>query len=150
MEEEKKACDLLSYALKLEKFYSDLVDAMILNGSCLWAEGSEVEEFIDDHDLLVFEQSLNGMPYDDSNEKLLGLMVKKGYRIILNFQEPDIILGNIALKIDDKWFAFGQCKNDADEGSCVTQIWPLKYVIPRIQKMEVNPRYFQYLEPSQP
>jgi len=140
--------DVVFYQHKMEQFYSDLVDTMIQHGFYLWVEDSTVEEFIDDHDLLVFENALYKMPYDDSIEIMLGFMVKKGYEIVLNFLEKDVILGNVAVKLGDRWFAFGQCNNDVDEGMCVTEIWPLKYVLPRLNKMEVRPACTVQISPS--
>jgi hypothetical protein len=79
------------------------------------------------------------MPYDDSIEIMLGFMVKKGYEIMMNFLEKDVILGNVAVKLGDRWFAFGQCRNDIEENEqYTTEIWPLKYVLPRIHQMEVK------------
>jgi hypothetical protein len=132
---------LLFFQQKMEEFYRNLVDVMIQNGSCLWTDSCEYEEFIDDHDLLVFEDALHGMPYDDSNELLLKCLVKKGYEILMNFQGNDVLLGNVVVKLGDKWFAFGECKNDSEEGYIVTQIWPLKYVVPRMRLMEASPNH---------
>jgi hypothetical protein len=53
--------------------------------------------------------------------------------IIMNFMTPDRILGNVAVKLGDKWFAIRECRKDEDI-PYVAQIWPLKYVLPRIHK----------------
>jgi hypothetical protein len=134
--------NLVFYQHKMEQFYNDLVDTMIQNRSCLWVEGAEFEEFIDDHDLLVFEDTLRAMPYDDSNEAMLRCMIKKGYEIVMNSQEKDVLLGNVVVKLGDKWFAFGQCRNDVDEGLVISELWPLKYVLPRLNQNQVKLKHF--------
>jgi hypothetical protein len=58
----------------------------------------------------------------------------------MKFMASDCILGNVAVKIGDKWIAIGQCRKNEDGISYVAQIWPLKYILPRINKMEVKLR----------
>jgi hypothetical protein len=53
---------------------------------------------------------------------------------------PDCILGNVAVKFGDKWFAIGECRKNEDGIPYVAQIWPLKYTLPRINKIEVKPQ----------
>jgi hypothetical protein len=37
-------------------------------------------------------------------------LIDKGWKIIMNFMAPDCILGNVAVKLGDKWFAIGECR----------------------------------------
>jgi hypothetical protein len=126
------------YQRKIEDFYDDLAEAFKKLGVNAFYEGSSLIEEIEDPDLLVFEQNTSYEPYDNQAEEFLQEMLKKGYEILLNFQAPDVILGNVVVKIGDKWFAFGQCKNDQDAGPYVNEIWSLKYVLTRLPKMKIK------------
>ena len=44
-------------------------------------------------------------------------------------------MGNVAVKLGDKWFAIGECRKDEDDVPYVAQIWPLKYILPKINKI---------------
>jgi hypothetical protein len=67
------------------------------------------------------------------------VIYSKTWKIIMNFMAPDCVLGNVAVKLDDKWIAIGECRRNED-GIPYVQIWPLKYVLPRIRKMEIKPK----------
>jgi hypothetical protein len=73
-------------------------------------------------------------------DELLAHLAKKGWQMIMNFMAPDCILGNVALKLGAKWFAIGECRKGRDGVPYVVQIWPLKYILPRIHKMEIKPQ----------
>jgi hypothetical protein len=64
-----------------------------------------------DVELIVFEDILHADPaYPEPLEELLQCLIKRGWKIIMNFMAPDCILGNVAVKLGDKWFAIGECK----------------------------------------
>jgi len=131
---------LLFFQQKMEQFYDDLVDE-VRKGHCyLASEDPYFEDYIDEHDLLIYEDTLHGMDYDDSIEAILARLVMKGHEIMMNFYGEDVILGNVVVKLGNKWFAFGQCKRDADQGKYVAEIWPLKYTLSKLDKMEISRR----------
>jgi len=68
-------------------------------------------------------------------------VAEKGYEIAMNFYASDVILGNVAVKIDDKWFAFGECRNEGKFEQYITEIWPLSFVLSDLQSKEVQLRY---------
>jgi hypothetical protein len=133
---------LFNYQQKMEQFYNEMAQVMRTRNFCLWLEdhGYLEEAPLDE---ALFEEVGYVDPADPYDfHDFLESMVEIGYRIMMDFYAPDVILGNIAVKLGDKWFAFGQCKNDIDEKDrYVTEIWPLKYVLPRIKQMEVKLRY---------
>lgn len=129
---------LLNYQQRMEQFYRDLIDVIRAEDCYLALEDSDFKDYIDEHDLLLFEDTLHSEQCDHSFEDVLKSMTAKGYEIVLNFDSPRNVLGNVVVKLGEKWFAFGTCKNDSDEGFQVTEIWPLKYVLPRIWKMEAK------------
>lgn len=127
---------------EVEKLYSALADIVKQQSLGLYFQGSGEIDYIDEPDLLVFEDTLFSEEYSDANEAALLSLTERGYRILMNFQEPDNILGNVIVKIRDRWFAFEECTNDPGAaGPLITQIWPLKYVLPRIRQMETRPAY---------
>jgi len=79
--------------------------------------------------------------HPETLEDLLLHLIKKGWKIIMNFMAPDCLLGNVAVKLGDKWIAIGQCRKNENGLPYVAQIWPLKYVLPRIRKMEIKPKF---------
>jgi hypothetical protein len=133
------------YQRELERFYDDLINVFWRNHFCFWTKAcSELNEpYIPkpDVELIVFEDILHAVPaYPEPLEELLLYMIKKGWKIIMNFMASDCILGNVAVKLGDKWFAIGECRKDRDGIPYVAQIWPLKYILPRIHKMEIKPQ----------
>ncbi|MGB9756272.1 MAG: hypothetical protein ACPLVJ_00615, partial [Candidatus Bathyarchaeales archaeon] len=74
--------------------------------------------------------------------ELLRQLARKGWQIIINFMARDCILGNVAVKIGDKWFAFGQARKDENGEPYVAEIWPIKYVLPNLSKMEIKPEFY--------
>lgn len=128
------------YQQKMEQFYDDLIDEVRKERCYLTSEDPCFEDYIDEHDLLIFEDTLQGMEYDDSIEKILNCLAKKGYKLALNFQEKDVVLGNVIVRLCDRWFAFGNSRNGVAGDRCVTEIWPLRYVLPRLEKMEAQPK----------
>jgi hypothetical protein len=94
-------------------------------------------------ELIVFEDVLHADPtYPDPLHELLTCLVEKGWKIIMNFVAPDCILGNVAVKLGDKWFVIGECRKYEGNIPYVAQIWPLKYILPRIDKMKIKPQTF--------
>jgi len=145
METETQVSNLSFYQRELERFYDDLIDVFWRNhfGFCTEACSELNEPYIPkpDVELIVFEDILHADPaYPEPLEELLLCLIKKGWKIIMNFMAPDCILGNVAVKLGDKWIAIGECRRDEDGTPYVAQIWPLKYVLPRIHKMEIKPQ----------
>lgn len=135
---------LAYYQRKMEKFYDDLLDVLRGGRFGFYDEIRDEEPYIlhPDIELIVFEDVLNGDPNDpESMLGLLGSLVRKGWQIKMNFVARNCLIGNVVVKIYDKWFAFGQCRRDDDGELYVAEIWPLKYVLPRIEKMEVKLKY---------
>jgi len=130
---------LYYYQQRMEQFYMEMAKVMKEKNHGFWLEGygtlnnQPIEE-------ILFEQGFYIDPNDyEPTHEMLKTVAKRGYPIIMNFHAPDVILGNVAVKIKDKWFAFGQCKNDIDQKEIyATEIWPLKYIIPRIKQMEIK------------
>jgi hypothetical protein len=145
MEAEIQISNLSFYQRELERFYNDLVNVFWRNHFGFWTEAcSELNEpYIPkpDVELIVFEDILHADPaYPEPLHELLICLIEKGWQIIMNFMTPDCILGNVAVKIGDKWIAIGECRKNRDGIPYVAQIWPLKYILPRINKMEIKPK----------
>jgi hypothetical protein len=139
------------YQRRIEEFYNDLIDVFWRNRFGLYTDPCKDEPYIvkPDIELIVFEDILYGDPYDsEPMEKLLSHLAEKGWQIIMNFMAQDCLLGNVAVKIGDKWFAFGQCRKNEDNEPYVAEIWPLKYVLSRISKMELKPFYCIVFRPD--
>jgi len=146
MEAETQVSNLSFYQRELERFYNDLIDVFWQNHFGFWTEAcSDLNEpYIPkpDVELIVFEDILHADPsYPDPFHELLMCLIDKGWKIIMNFMAPDCILGNVAVKLGDKWFAIGECRRNRDGIPYVAQIWPLKYVLPHIHKMEIKPQH---------
>lgn len=127
----------LIYQQGIEKFYNDFAQVLTEIPSMI-AVGSSDYEDVHDPDLLLFDTHFCYEPFDYQAEEFLSEMIKKGYEIVMNFQAEDVILGNVAVRIKDKWFAFGRCKNDPMEGQWVMDIWSLKHVLTNLRKMEIT------------
>ena len=133
---------LYNYQQRMEQFYMEMAKVMKEKNQSFWLEGygplqnQPIEE-------ILFEQGFYVDPNDyEPTHEMLETLTERGYPIIMNFYAPDVILGNLAVKIKDKWFAFGQCKNDIDQKEIyATEIWPLKYVLPRIKYMEIATKF---------
>jgi len=135
------------HQLKMEQFYDALASVIREKNYCVWLD-SYLEEGFPNPEWLLFEESVCGEPYDTELEEFLGYVVEKDYRIVMNFYAPDVVLGNVAVKINGRWFAFGECRNENPEEQFVTEIWPLKYVLPKMRQMEVKLRYAVSIRPS--
>jgi len=135
----------------MEEFYNAFAE-VIMQKNCYIRLDQGVEEDVLYPELLLFEETVCGEVYDTQLEELLGYVAKRGYRIAMNFYAPDVVLGNVAVKIRDRWFAFGECINqsarESQEGQYVTEIWPLKYVLPNLLQMEVKLRYAIPIRPQ--
>jgi len=144
-------CVPILYQQGMEQFYNTLADVIIQKNCYVWL-GPGVEEDILYPEVLLFEETVCGDVYDDQLESLLQCVAERGYRLVMNFHAPDVVLGNVAVKIKDRWFAFGECRNEAAreplEGQYVTEIWPLKQVLPNLSKMEVKPSYIIPIRPQ--
>ena len=145
MEAEIQISNLSFYQRELERFYNDLVNVFWRNHFGFWTEAcSELNEpYIPkpDVELIVFVDILHADPaYPEPLHELLICLIEKGWQIIMNFMAPDCILGNVAVKLGDKWIAIGECRKNRDGILYVAQIWPLKYILPRINKMEIKPK----------
>jgi hypothetical protein len=146
MEAETQVSNLSFYQRELERFYNDLIDVFWRNHFGFWTEACRYlnEPYIPkpDVELVVFEDIIHADPaYPEPVHELLIHLIEKGWQIIMNFMAPDCILGNVAVKLGDKWIAIGECRKDEDDTPYVAQIWPLKYVLPRIHKMEIKPQH---------
>jgi hypothetical protein len=146
MEAETQVSNLSFYQRELERFYNDLIDVFWRNHFGFWTEACRYlnEPYIPkpDVELVVFEDIIHADPaYPKPVHELLIHLIEKGWQIIMNFMAPDCILGNVAVKLGDKWIAIGECRKDEDDTPYVAQIWPLKYVLPRIHKMEIKPQH---------
>lgn len=137
----EKAGSLSHIQRMMEQFYQDFVETMRRMGAHLWTDAFNVEDPIDDIDLIVFEETLESIEFDDSFEELLRRLNGKNYQFRFNFQASDAILGNVVVRLGDRWFAFGSCVNDEKTGFRVKEIWPLRYMIPRMDKMETKLAY---------
>jgi hypothetical protein len=145
MEAETQISNLSFYQRELERFYNDLIDVFWQKHFGFWTEAcSDLNEpYIPkpDVELILFENIIYSDPaYPDPLHELLKCLIEKGWQIIMNFMAPDCILGNVAVKLGDKWIAIGECRKNRDGTPYVAQIWPLKYVLPRIHKMEIKAR----------
>jgi len=145
METEAQLSNESFYQRELERFYDDLIDVFWRNHFCFWTKACSYlnEPYIPkpDVELIVFEDILHDdLAYPDPLHEFLVCLINKGWKIIMNFMAPDCILGNIAVKLGDKWFAIGECRKTEDGIPYVAQIWPLKYILPRIHKMEIKPQ----------
>jgi hypothetical protein len=146
MEAETQVSNLSFYQRELERFYNDLIDVFWRNHFGFWTEACRYlnEPYIPkpDVELVVFEDIIHADPaYPEPVHEFLMRLIEKDWQIIMNFMAPDCILGNVAVKLGDKWIAIGECRKDEDDTPYVAQIWPLKYVLPRIHKMEIKPQH---------
>ncbi|MEM3551461.1 MAG: hypothetical protein QXQ94_08815 [Candidatus Bathyarchaeia archaeon] len=146
MEVSGEVSALANYQRKMEEFYNDLLDVWFRGCFGLYTDVfCEEEPYVlhPDIELVFFEDVLNVDPNDPEQPmlRLLGSLVKRGWQIKMNFMARNCLLGNVVVKIGDKWFAFGQCRRDDYGEPYVAEIWPLKYVLPRIEKMEVKLKY---------
>ena len=132
--------DWVAYQQGIEKFYSVIADVLREKGSMVSVGGSDYAD-VKDPDLLLFDVHLCYEPFGYMAELFLLDVMKRGYDVLMNFQAADVILGNVAVKIKDRWFAFGQCKNDSEAGPYVMDIWSLKHVLTNLKKMEATIRY---------
>ena len=132
---------LYNYQQRMEQFYTEMAKVMKEKNHGFWLEGygalndQQIEE-------ILFEQGFYVDPNDyEPTHEMLETVAKRGYPIIMNFYAPDVILGNLAVKIKERWFAFGQCKNDIDQKEIyATEIWPLKYIVVHMSHIEVKLR----------
>ena len=138
---------LYCYQQRMEQFYMEMAKVMKEKNHGFWLEGFGTLENQPIEEIL-FEQGFYVDPNDyEPTHEMLETVAKRGYPIIMNFHAPDVILGNLAVKIKDKWFAFGQCKNDIDQKEIyATEIWPLKFILPNMKKIEVSPKFSIYIE----
>jgi hypothetical protein len=146
METKTQLSDVSFYQRELERFYNDLIDVFWRNHFGFWTEACRYlnEPYIPkpDVELVVFEDIIHADPaYPEPVHELLMRLIEKGWQIVMNFMAPDCILGNVAVKLGDKWIAIGECRKDEDSIPYVAQIWPLKYILPRISRMEVKLRH---------
>lgn len=74
-------------------------------------------------------------------KEMISMLTRRGYNIKCNFDAEDVILGNVVVKIDDKWFAIGECRNEDWGETSITEIWPLKYVISNLNRLQVQLKY---------
>lgn len=159
--------DCVVYQLQMEQFYYDLAKMFKEKKWQVLSDGGGSEKMHRTH-LLLFNQTLcedarheNGKPatlwflkkkdftnttvYDPVRAsdfaELLASMKSKGYHIVMNFHAEDVVLGNVTVEIHNKWFAFGRCMNSEPDGPFVSEIWPLRYVIPKIKEMQMEPRF---------
>lgn len=131
---------LVYYQSRMEQFYNAMADVIFQKNYSIYL-GERREVGIPYPEMFVFEESIYSEPYDDTVEEMLGHVVAKGFRIAMDFYAPDILNGNLTVKIRDKWFAFGDCRNENTKEQYPTEIWPLKYVLPNLRQLEVKLRY---------
>jgi len=137
---------LYYYQQRMEQFYMEMAKVMKEKNHGFWLEGygtlrnQPIEE-------ILLEQGFYVDPNDyEPTHEMLETLTERGYPTIMNFHAPDVILGNLAVKIIDRWFAFGQCKNDIDQKEIyATEIWPLKFILPNMKKIEVIPKFSIYI-----
>jgi len=159
--------DYVIYQLQMEQFYYDLAK-MFKEKNWQVLSDSEGSEKMHRAHMLLFNQILCEdawhaktkaatlwflkrkdftitTVYDPAGSsdfvELLASMKSKGYNIIMNFYAEDVVLGNVAVEIHNKWFAFGQCMNSEPDGLFVSEIWPLRYVLPKVKEMQMEPRF---------
>jgi len=138
---------LYYYQQRMEQFYMEMAKVMKEKNHGFWLEGFGTLENQPIEEIL-FEQGFYIDPNDyEPTHEMLETLTERGYPIIMNFYAPDVILGNLAVKIKDRWFAFGQCKNDIDKKEMyATEIWPLKFILPNMKKIEVRPKFSIYVK----
>jgi len=73
-------------------------------------------------------------------EETLQFLTKKGYNIRCNFHEKDVLLGNVVVEIDGKWFAIGECRRDDVSEPYVAKVWSQKYVLANIKSVQTQLR----------
>jgi hypothetical protein len=161
----------------LEKFYVDVTETAKKQGysiDFLKAEASPCKENGEPLTLLELNRIYgNDVPSDwkwrydafleDENEdlqKVLRELEEKGYEIVFNFTAADALLGNLAVRIRDNWFAIGECTKDStwliydtdgelhydtnDEfelGSAeisIMKMWSPFYVLSKIKRMRLQ------------
>jgi hypothetical protein len=153
---------------RIEKFYADLTEVSKDYGYMLDFFGGEVSECKAKVETMSFEEFrrvyIDDLPQDrkesysvflEDNEclrKILRRLAQRGYKVAFNFTAPDAFLGNVALEIDDKWFAIGECRrhhstlpsNEDDELILehthveILRLWSPFYVLSNLKRMETQ------------
>src|SRR5208283_393667 len=111
----------------LEKFYIDFAEASKKQGYLLDFLKAEAEPCNEQGGSLTLEELMqiygddwpsdwkwryrSFLEDDECLKTVLRVLAGKGYEIAFNFTAPDAFLGNVAVKIGDKWFAIGECKS---------------------------------------
>jgi len=133
---------LYCYQQRMEQFYMEMAKVMKEQNHGFWLEGYGILQNQPIEEIL-FEQGFYVAPSDyEPTHEMLETLTERGYPIVMNFYAPDVILGNLAVKIKDRWFAFGQCKNDIDQKEIyATEIWPLKDVMVGLKCNEIKLRF---------
>jgi len=133
---------LYCYQQRMEQFYMEMAKVMKEQNHGFWLEGYGILQNQPIEEIL-FEQGFYVAPSDyEPTHEMLETLTERGYLIVMNFYAPDVILGNLAVKIIDRWFAFGQCKNDIDQKEIyATEIWPLKDVLVGLKCNEIKLRF---------
>lgn len=94
---------------------------------------------------------------DECLQKVLRTLNEKGYKAAFNFTASDAFLGNVAVKIDDEWFAIGECTYDSSILSSnakdelivesadmrIVRLWSPFYVLSNIKRMEIRLAFAQ-------
>ncbi|MGA2681870.1 MAG: hypothetical protein ABSF44_08735 [Candidatus Bathyarchaeia archaeon] len=160
--------DISCWIAKLEKFYEAFARASRKHGYLLEFLKSEAPPCNERGEKLSFEKLFRlydgDIPLDfkwryefflEDNEvlrKVLCSLKQNGYEMAFNFTAPDAILGNVAVRIDDKWFAIGECKSFwsnpvwDSEGEptiepaaiWILKLWPPFYVLSNPKNKEID------------
>jgi hypothetical protein len=174
---EPKKCanshDYNKFVAKLEKFYVDLAEISSKQGYSLDFLKHEAPPCKGNGELLSLDELRriygNDMPLDwkwrydfflGDNECLqtvLRELEQKGYQTAFNFTAQDAFLGNIVVRIDNKWFAIGECERETSilpwnandelmtESSIIEiiKLWPPFFLLSNVKRMEIQLAFAQ-------
>jgi hypothetical protein len=134
-------CKLLSAGA--ERFYNDLIDVFWRNHFGFWTEACRYlnEPYIPkpDVELVVFEDIIHADPaYPEPVHELLMHLIEKGWQIVMNFMAPDCILGNVAVKLGDKWIAIGECRKTRRHPICCADMATKIHFYRELAKRKLN------------
>jgi hypothetical protein len=164
---------LTGYLSRMEKFYMNLAEVSKRFGYLLDFLSGEAPPCKEDGGPMSTEELLgiygDHLPLDwewryavflEDNEclqKILRILTEKGYEAAFNFTAPDAFLGNVTVKINDKWFAIGECTYDSSILSYtekdelivesadmrIVRLWSPFYVLSNIKRMEIQLAFAQ-------
>ncbi|MGA2681871.1 MAG: hypothetical protein ABSF44_08740 [Candidatus Bathyarchaeia archaeon] len=155
------------YSLLIEEFYSRLSDASkregyaidFLMGTAVPLDKTGPPDELDELGRLnsarLRPEDYNINIFLEDSDFLLKTLtdLKEAYKLVFNFTAADCILGNVAVRIEDEWFAIGECAisevvlpygeeveeiNSYFGGIRILRLWSPFYVLSNMNRMKTE------------